>query len=127
MTERKARPSPKRDAIMRALASDPDMPDWAIAEELGANEDYVARVRRVEAHTKRGGPRARTSLPDGMAEKIGELAAEGWPVAEIAETLGVARTTVARHAPELKGSRDWNRIARWASKNHPKLWEELRA
>lgn len=126
MTEQKARPSPKRDAIMRALASDPDVPDWAIAEELGANEEYVARVRRVEARVKRSGPRARTSLPDGMAERIKELAAEGWPVAEIAETLVVDRTTVTRHAPELKGNRDWNRIAHWASKNHPDLWRDLK-
>lgn len=97
--------------------------DAEIADALGVTEKWVAILRR-EAGIKR---RHTNALSPETIERIHYLIeVEQWPPAEVAATLGIHATTVHQHVGATQSGKDWNAVARWASRNHNKLWEELR-
>lgn len=64
-------------------------------------------------------------LPQEIRDRILHLSSvEGWPTAEISATLGVSRQSAYDYGARGAG-KEWNKVARWAIKNHRRLWEEL--
>ena len=97
--------------------------DAAIAERLGMSASRVAVMRR-EAGIKL---RAPNSLePEVIAEIHRRLNEDEWPPGEISATLGINPSTVLAHTGPTKTGPEWNKVARWAAKNHQALWEELK-
>lgn len=114
-----------RDEVARLARA--GFTDVEIAARLDRSPYQIGVVRRSQ-----GIPRARNRNPVNKpsAELIAQMrerAAEGWPPGEIATTLGVGIDSVRRWCDAVQNGRDWNKVARWASRHHHKLYEELAA
>lgn len=100
-----------------------DVDDETIADALGISKSRVSAMRR-EAGIKL---RANNSLPpEVIAEIHRRLEEDEWPPGEISATLGLNPSTVYGHLGATETGKQWNKVARWAAKNHQALWEELK-
>lgn len=70
-------------------------------------------------------PKGKSLTPQEREEILRLSEQERWPTQEIAETLGVSRQTAYDHGVRGPG-KEWNKVARWAAKNHERLFEELK-
>lgn len=99
--------------------------DVEIAERLGISA-YKAGYYRRKAKV----PAARNKNPNNKPDEalIAQMQArteEGWPPGEIARTLRVGLDSVRTWCDTKQNWRDWNKVARWASRHHPDLYKEL--
>lgn len=101
--------------------------DYAIAERLGLKVLTISSHRfRITGRRGTGrAVRANGKTDEETLNRIRELSSEGWPPGEIQAELGVSADVVRRYQTHPENGQAWAAVARWASKNHPKLWMQI--
>ncbi len=99
-----------------------------IAAELGLKSvDSVTRLRRQAGVSDNR--QNRDPLDEATRARIYELInVEEWPPGEVVATLGVSFESVRKFGQYTgypQAGKDWNKIARWCARVHPRLYREL--